>query len=58
MNFETVDEDTRREYYVTIIKTYVIKAKDELDSLSMEKQILEHMKKAFEGIVIMIYNGF
>ncbi|XP_026473703.1 immunoglobulin-binding protein 1 isoform X2 [Ctenocephalides felis] len=48
MNFETVDEDTRREYYVTIIKTYVIKAKDELDSLSMEKQILEHMKKAFE----------
>ncbi|XP_073992905.1 immunoglobulin binding protein Tap42 isoform X2 [Rhodnius prolixus] len=40
----TVDEDTKREYFMKLIKLYVAKAEEELDCLQSEKLILAHMK--------------
>lgn len=40
-----IDDETKREYFVTLLKLYVIQTIEELSSLSAEKTILEHMKK-------------
>ncbi|XP_076398451.1 immunoglobulin binding protein Tap42 [Megachile rotundata] len=40
-----IDDEVKREYFVTLIKLYVNLAVEELNSLAVEKPILEHMKK-------------
>ncbi|KAL3280701.1 hypothetical protein HHI36_003938 [Cryptolaemus montrouzieri] len=40
---EHVDEEIRRKYYLTLVKSYIFEAVDELNSIDMEKPILEHM---------------
>lgn len=40
---EHVDEEIKRDYYLTMIKIYIHEAIDELNSINMEKPILEHM---------------
>lgn len=39
-----IDDEVKREYFVTLIKLYVNLTIDELNSLAAEKPILEHMK--------------
>lgn len=39
-----IDDETKREYFVTLIKLYVNTTIDELTSLATEKRILEQMK--------------
>ncbi|XP_024937253.1 immunoglobulin-binding protein 1b isoform X2 [Cephus cinctus] len=40
-----IDEETKREYFVTLLKVYVNQAIDELASLAAERPLLEHMKQ-------------
>lgn len=40
-----IDDETKREYFVTLLKLYVIQTIEELSSLAAEKTILEYMKK-------------
>lgn len=40
-----IDDETKREYFVTLLKLYVIQTIEELSSLATEKTILEHMKR-------------
>lgn len=39
-----IDDEVKREYFVTLIKLYVNLTIEELNSLAAEKPILEHMK--------------
>ncbi|KAK9505606.1 hypothetical protein O3M35_009618 [Rhynocoris fuscipes] len=48
-----VDEDTKREYYIKMIKSFVAKAEEELDCLQSEKMILAHMKVAGKNETLM-----
>ncbi|CAK9832091.1 Immunoglobulin-binding protein 1b [Anthophora retusa] len=41
----TIDDEVKRDYFVTLIKLYVNLTIEELSSLAAEKPILEHMKK-------------
>ncbi|XP_045776216.1 immunoglobulin-binding protein 1 [Maniola jurtina] len=41
----TVDDDTKRQYFVTLLLNYVNQALDELSSIEQEKPILEYMAK-------------
>jgi immunoglobulin-binding protein 1 len=41
---ENVEEDTKRDYYLKLLKSCILQAKDELQSLEMEKQCLAHME--------------
>lgn len=43
MENEFVDDEIKRNYFLTMIKLYTYEAVDELDSIQSEKQILEHM---------------
>ncbi|XP_023024918.2 immunoglobulin binding protein Tap42 [Leptinotarsa decemlineata] len=40
---EHVDEEIKREYFITMIKLFIHEAIEELNSIDMEKPILEHM---------------
>lgn len=40
-----IDDESKREYYVTLIKSYVNQALDELGSIAAERPIIEHMNK-------------
>ena len=40
-----IDDDSKREYFETLLKVYANQAIDELASLAAERPILEHMKK-------------
>lgn len=40
-----IDDEVKREYFVTLLKLYVIQTIEELSSLAAEKTILEHMKR-------------
>ncbi|EFN79134.1 immunoglobulin-binding protein 1b [Harpegnathos saltator] len=40
-----IDDESKREYFVTLLKLYVIQTIEELNSLAAEKTILEHMKR-------------
>lgn len=42
---EHCDEEIKRDYFLTMIKLFIHQAIDELSSIEMEKQILEHMAK-------------
>lgn len=42
---EHCDEEIKRNYFLTMIKLFIHQAIDELSSIDMEKQILEHMAK-------------
>ncbi|KAJ4449255.1 hypothetical protein ANN_00652 [Periplaneta americana] len=44
-----VDEELERKYYLTLIKNYSSQAIDELQSIEMEKPLLEHMAKVKKG---------
>lgn len=39
-----IDEEDKREYFVTLVKMFASQAIDELSSLAAERPILEHMK--------------
>ena len=39
------DEDVVREYYISLLKKWAIIALDELDGISLEKQMLRHMSR-------------
>ncbi|XP_057666159.1 immunoglobulin-binding protein 1-like isoform X2 [Diorhabda carinulata] len=43
MENEHADEEIKREYFLTMIKLFMHEAIDELNSIDMEKPILEHM---------------
>lgn len=40
-----IDDEVKRDYFITLIKLYVNLSIEELRSLAAEKPILEHMKK-------------
>lgn len=40
-----INDETKREYFVTLLKLYVNESLDELSSIVAERRILEHMKK-------------
>lgn len=40
---EHCDDEIKRNYFLTMIKLFILQAVDELSSIEMEKQILEHM---------------
>ncbi|XP_072947512.1 immunoglobulin-binding protein 1 family member C [Epargyreus clarus] len=40
-----VDDETKREYFITMLNSYVNQALDELNSIEQEKPILEYMAK-------------
>lgn len=42
---EHVDEQIKRQYFLTMIKVTIHEVVDELETLKMEKPILEHMAK-------------
>lgn len=42
---EHADEEIKRKYFLTMIKVFIHDVADELDSIKMEKPILEHMAK-------------
>lgn len=44
-NMSIVDEELERKYYLTLIKNFCSQAVDELNSIEMEKPLLEHMAK-------------
>ena len=44
-----VDEELERKYYLTLIKNFADQAIDELNSIEMEKPLLEHMAKVRKG---------
>ncbi|KAF2894954.1 hypothetical protein ILUMI_11222 [Ignelater luminosus] len=43
MSNENVDDEIKRNYFLTMIKLFIYEAVDELGSIETEKQILEHM---------------
>lgn len=43
MDNENIDEESKREYFCTLIKSYALQAVDEINSLAQEKEILAHM---------------
>ncbi|XP_012260373.2 immunoglobulin-binding protein 1b [Athalia rosae] len=45
MTNPNIDEESKREYYLTLIKSYVNQALQELSSIAAEKPIIEHMMK-------------
>lgn len=45
MDNENIDEEFKRDYFVTLLKSYVNQALEELSSIAMEKPILAHMKQ-------------
>ncbi|KAL4713950.1 hypothetical protein ACJJTC_015604 [Scirpophaga incertulas] len=45
MNSENVDDETKRNYFNTMLLSYVNQALDELNSIEQEKPILEYMEK-------------
>ncbi|XP_053980902.1 immunoglobulin-binding protein 1 [Hylaeus volcanicus] len=45
MSNPNIDEEVKREYFITLIKLYINLTVEELSSLAAEKPILEHMKK-------------
>ncbi|XP_012274361.1 immunoglobulin-binding protein 1 [Orussus abietinus] len=40
-----IDDEAKREYFVTLLKVYVNQAIDEIASIAAEKPLLEHMKR-------------
>jgi immunoglobulin-binding protein 1 len=48
-NMSIVDEELERKYYLTLIKNFADQAIDELNSIEMEKPLLEHMAKVRKG---------
>ncbi|XP_046474933.1 immunoglobulin-binding protein 1b isoform X1 [Neodiprion pinetum] len=45
MRNPNIDEESKREYYVTLINSYVNQALDDLSSIASERPIIEHMIK-------------
>lgn len=43
MDNEHADEEIKRKYFLTMVKLFIYEAIDELNSIDMEKPILEHM---------------
>lgn len=41
----TVDDETKRDYFITLLLCYINQALDELTSIDQEKPILEYMQK-------------
>lgn len=48
MSAEHIDDDVKREFYLTLLKSCIIEARDELITCDQEKQILEHLAKRGE----------
>lgn len=45
MDNPNIDEETKREYFITLLKLYITQTIEELSSIAAEKPILEHMQK-------------
>lgn len=45
MNSPTVDDETKRSYFTTLLLSYVNQALDEISSIEQEKPLLEYMEK-------------
>ncbi|XP_047366301.1 immunoglobulin-binding protein 1 [Vespa velutina] len=45
MDNPNIDEDNKREYFITLLKLYINQTIEELSSIAAEKPILEHMQK-------------
>ncbi|XP_020287631.1 immunoglobulin-binding protein 1b [Pseudomyrmex gracilis] len=45
LNNPNIDDEIKREYFVTLVKLHAVQIVDELNMLSTEKTILENMKK-------------
>lgn len=45
MDSENIDDETKRNYFTTLIKLYVLQSIEEINSLSQEKEILKYMAK-------------
>lgn len=43
MSAEHIDDDVKRDFYLTLLKSCIIEAKDELVTINQEKQILDHL---------------
>ncbi|XP_049876184.1 immunoglobulin-binding protein 1b [Pectinophora gossypiella] len=50
MKLQHTDEEIKREYFLTLIQSYVNNALDELSSIEQEKPILEYMTKRGEHV--------
>ena len=46
LNNPNIDDESKREYFVTLLQIYANKAIDELSLLATERPILEHMTKS------------
>lgn len=45
MMMPNVDDETKRDYFITLLLCYINQAVDELTSIDQEKPILEYMQK-------------
>ncbi|KAK2582358.1 hypothetical protein KPH14_004692 [Odynerus spinipes] len=45
MDNPNIDDETKREYFITLLKLYINQTIEELSSLAAEKPILEHMQQ-------------
>lgn len=52
MESPNVDDQTKREYFTTLLLNYVNQAMDELSSIEQEKPILDYMAKHAGGKII------
>lgn len=48
MSAEHIDDDVKREFYLTLMKSCILEARDELVTCDQEKQVLEHLAKRGE----------
>lgn len=55
MESPNVDDNDKREYFITLLQSSVLQALDEIASLEAEKPILEYMEKHSTGIYLVLY---
>lgn len=53
MSVEHIDDDVKRDFYLTLLKSCILEARDELITCDQEKQILEHLAKRGEDAAQM-----
>ena len=55
MSAPNVDDETKRQYFTTLLLNYVNQALDELASMEQEKPILEYMANRAAGIHCLFF---
>jgi immunoglobulin-binding protein 1 len=56
-NMSILDEELERKYYLTLIKNFSNQAVEELNSIEMEKPLLEHMAKVRKDTDVKVKKG-